>query len=86
MKHPQFGYVMMTPDEIVKLTLESAEDVYPAQRSWLTQVYRGLPAGSPELQATYEAARQHLFRIGYLPASEEPDPPPRRARKGRGSY
>ena len=31
---------MMLPDAI--LTLESIDVVYPAQRSWLTQVYRGL--------------------------------------------
>jgi hypothetical protein len=67
-------------------SLESIESLYPAQRSWLTQVYRGLPADSHELQESYAAAREHLFRIGYRPASEEPEKPVKRARKGRDSY
>ena len=71
-------YEMMLPDAI--LTLESIEGVYPAQRSWLTQVYRVLSAGSRELQETYAAAREHLFRIGYLPA-RRPEKPVNCARK-----
>jgi hypothetical protein len=86
MKHPQYGYEMMLPDAIVQLTLADVEKVYPAQRSWLTQVYRGLPDHSPQVQADYKEARDHLMRIGYRPASEEIAQPVRRARKGRGSY
>jgi hypothetical protein len=85
-KHPEYGYEMMLPDAIMNQTLESIESPYPAQRSWLTQVYRGLPAGSHELQESYAAAREHLFCIGYRLASEEPEKPVKRARKGGGSY
>jgi hypothetical protein len=58
MKHPRYGYEMMLPDAILKLSLADVEKVYSAQRSWLTQVYRGLPDHSPQVQVDYKESRE----------------------------
>jgi hypothetical protein len=86
MKHPKHDYEMMLPDAILKQTLASIEKLPKAQRSWLTQVYRGNIPSSPEIQEWYTEARTHLMRLGYVPASEELDKPVKRVRRGRGSY
>ena len=84
--HPQYGYEILLPSRIMRETLETIEQLTPHQRAWLTQVYRGLPRGYAELQEEYKEAREYLFRIGYVPASEEKAMPKRKTRRGRGSY
>jgi hypothetical protein len=86
-------YWNMIPAEILLIkTLEEIEKLSPSQRAWLTQVWRGLPGHSVEVQKWYDPddgrpnARQHLMRLGYRPASEEVKAPVRKARRGRGSY
>jgi hypothetical protein len=82
-------YWNMIPAEILRLrTLEEIEQLTPAQRGWLTQVWRGLPDHSVDVQKCYESsgAREHLMRLGYAPASEKVKAPVRKARRGRGSY
>jgi hypothetical protein len=78
-------YEIITPERVLTLSLADIDDLPPAMRAWLTRVYRGLPDFEPDVQAAYAGAREHLFRIGYRPASE-PTPPTRKARRSRQSY
>ena len=86
MEHPRYGYEMMLPDVIVRQTLQTIEQLPKAQRGWLTQVYHGNPSSDARVSEDYKEAREHLFRIGYRPASEEAEPVRRKARKGIGSH
>jgi hypothetical protein len=61
----------MQADRILKLGLADIERLPPKQRAWLTQVYRGNISSNRAVQDRYREARDHLHRIGYLPATDK---------------